>query len=463
MAEIIATDNLLNRRCYRTKGKNGVYSDEADGNRSSFYSSAIKDIEQINLTLEQFPKNHFFSLNEDDKKHAPNDLIISIQKQDNDTYLANTGNYIGSFSYAGHQIEIKSRFGQSLLERMLCFANNMYLSPSTGEDGKHNNQAQLILYFAFIQTLAKAFLMGFPKTYQIQRQHDANIRGNVDIAWLIQHDIPFKGKISSHYRERRHDLNIASVLLRALEIIQKTLPLHSLDQDAVNILHGLKQLNPPKPTPEIINQAINSKALFNPLFAPYKRVLKLAKLIIENDKLGSKKSEQENIGFIVNVAELFEHYVRSLLKQNFPDWEVHSPKIMLYEQTFFNRHIIPDIVMEKDGQVMVFDTKYKTMKFRGTKDNTWDLDRDDFFQIHSYMSYYQNTTDKQLIGGGLLYPLNDTPTSTAFSEKLFNDGNAWFCVDGLDFSRLSEDAELFYEEIQQKETEFIARIKSKIQ
>ena len=57
---------------------------------------------------------------------------------------------------------------------------------------------------------------------------------------------------------------------------------------------------------------------------------------------------------------------------------------------FYARNIIPDIVMTKGDDVMVFDTKYKKMLMRGTKENIWDVDRNDFFQINTYMSYYQN-------------------------------------------------------------------------
>lgn len=453
MANITTLDNLFNQRCFRTKGTNGIFADGDKNKQHRFFSNSASNIEQVNLTLgdyQQLPSSQFFPLDDSKNKQSPDDLVISIQKQ-GDNYLVNTGNYIGSFEYAQHQITIESRFGRLLLERMLGFTNNMYLSFSVGDEKQLNNPAQFVLYFVFIQELVKAFLMGFPKVYQTQRQHDANIRGNVDIAHLIQRDIPFKGKISSQYREQRHDLNIASVLLAALQIVLKSLP--GLDQDALKILHGLKQLNPPSPSPEVFMRAFRSKALTNPLFSPYKRVLKLAKLIIENGKLGSKGGKQANLGFIVNVAELFEHYVRSLLKQHFPKWKVHSPKIKLYSGHFYERHIIPDIVMEQGDKVVVFDSKYKTMEFHGRGEKgAGDLDRQDFFQIHTYMSYYQNQSGKQLIGGGLLYPLNGTNENTT-SNGIFSEGTTWFCVDGVDFSNAKSIIE-----IKLKEKEFLSRM-----
>ena len=42
--------------------------------------------------------------------------------------------------------------------------------------------------------------------------------------------------------------------------------------------------------------------------------------------------------------------------------------------------------MIKDKDVIVFDTKYKKMQMRDRYKNGGDVDRNDFFQINTYMS-----------------------------------------------------------------------------
>ena len=111
--------------------------------------------------------------------------------------------------------------------------------------------------------------------------------------------------------------------------------------------------------------------------------------------------------FVCMSRGFFEIYISKLLQQAFPDWSVESPKIELYNSKFYDRKIIPDIVIERGNDVLVFDTKYKTMKFQGrNKYGMGDLDRSDFFQINTYMSYYEQQ-NKNLICGGLLYPLSE--------------------------------------------------------
>ncbi len=71
---------------------------------------------------------------------------------------------------------------------------------------------------------------------------------------------------------------------------------------------------------ETINKALKSKALQNPIFAPYKKVLEYARFIINGNNIEEKNDgKQETFGFIINVAELFEIYITKLLQKEFSD------------------------------------------------------------------------------------------------------------------------------------------------
>jgi len=162
---------------------------------------------------------------------------------------------------------------------------------------------------------------------------------------------------------------------------------------------------------------------------------------------------------LVDVAELFEIYMRKLLQKEFKDWSVTSQKIELYKDKFFARKIIPDIVMSSGDKALVFDTKYKRMNMQG-KDQygLGDVDRNDFFQINTYMSYYQNQ-GKNVIAGGLLYPMNKFSKDKCHSYSWFGNLNTKFIVDGIELANLNESS---IDEIKIKENEFISRIKEYI-
>jgi 5-methylcytosine-specific restriction endonuclease McrBC regulatory subunit McrC len=168
-----------------------------------------------------------------------------------------------------------------------------------------------------------------------------------------------------------------------------------------------------------------------------------------------------------------------------PDWEViHEDTLTVYENQFYSRHMYPDIVMKKDNKIMVFDAKYKRMKFRGRDNNgAGNLDRNDFFQINTYMAYYDKQKDLDVITGGLLYPIEkefdcrfndeeckeDYKKLKAHSNNWFGNDKTKFIVDGIDLSYIEkhvqenmdekDKSKIRMDNILNAENNFINRIK----
>lgn len=433
----------------------------------------IREKLEINLNDYQTksPNNTFFSFFKDEEKKAiknEDDLIISIKK-DGDNYLAQTGNYVGKFVWQGLEIDIKSRFSNTFLERMLNFANDIFLDDAsiTGKDNIDDlDISKYIIYYMFIQNLEKAFLLGLPKAYKSIEHHEMKLKGKIDINKFIKYDIPFQGKISSVSREQKEIQEIIDVLYKAVKIIDKNNK--AFLKNISHIKTHLKQYKSNNyVSNETINRALKSKALQNPIFAPYKKVLEYARFIINGNNIEEKKDgAQETFGFIINVTELFEIYITKLLQKEFSDWYVESPHLRLDERFgktyLYSRKIIPDIVMTKNKDVIVFDTKYKKMNFNYVKGNGVDVDRNDFFQINTYMSYYQNQ-DFNVKIGGLLYPIEKSFKENKYichSETWFGNLNTKFIVDGIDLSDLKEDKENKFSQLAKREQKFIEGIKN---
>ncbi len=442
------------------KGYCSSYDKKTDLKNNNGFSINLKDYQN-----EKYSDNIFFSFFKDEEKRdAKNedDLIISINK-DRDNYQVQTGNYIGKIIWDGLEIDISSRFSNVFLKRMLNFANDVFLD-DVSISGKVTKDdidiSKYIIYYMFVQNLEKAFLLGLPKEYRSIHHHEMKLKGKIDINKFIKYDIPFQGKISSVCREQKEIQEIIDVLYKAVKIIDKS------NFNTKNISHIKTHLKQNKSSKyvsnEIINKAIKSKALQNPIFAPYKKVLEYAKFIINGNNIEQKNDgKQDTYGFLINVAELFEIYITKLLQKEFSEWSVTSPKIELYDNPsmFYQRKIIPDIVMIKGNDVMVFDTKYKKMLFRGKYENGGDLDRNDFFQINTYMSYYQNHSNNyNLKVGGLLYPIEKKfDENKCHSEKLFDNNSIKFIIDGIDLSKIDDNLEM--KGIGTFENDFIKRIR----
>lgn len=423
--------------------------------------------EKLEITLKEYqaksPNNTFFSFfqKDEEKKASKNsdDLIISIVKNPDGSYQAKTGNYIGKFKWNGLDIEIGSRFGDRFLERMLNFANDVYLDDVSISGEKKNGDidySKFIIYHLFIQNLEKAYLLGLPKSYTTVRHHEPTLKGRIDINAFMKSDIPYQGKISSVAREQREIQDIVDVLHKAVKVIAKSNK--AFLKNISHIVPHLKQMRSNSfVSNEMIKKAMNSKALQNPIFAPYKKVLRYAKYIINADSIKPNDGENEQTyGFLANVAELFEIYMTKLLQKEFGDWHIESPKIELYPNQFFARKIISDIVMIKGDDVMVFDTKYKKMAMRGKNQyDAGDIDRNDFFQINTYMGYYKQKA-YQIIAGGLLYPMDQFDQEKCHSDNWFGNDKTKFIVDGIVLSDYEQDS------IISSEQHFLGRLKEYI-
>jgi len=388
-------------------------SGKSENNESYYFKGKINNkIKNIYLTLESLNIQPLFL------GKVKDDFVLSVQEINN-KFTIKTGNFIGRFKYENIEFEINLRFGEAFLIRMLEVVENVYFNKNEIIGGKSKKQdfSKKILYFLFIQKLEKAFLLGFPKEYQSIKKRDLKLRGKIDFKNFIKKDIPFSGKISYEYKEFKEVQIIIDIIYKAVKIIQKEISISNIS----HILPFLKENRSNiKITPSLIKKAKTSKALKNPIFAKYKEVLNLAEIILNQNGFSGV---EKKFGFLVDVASLFESYVYNLLRREFEEWNVYKEKeINLYENSFFKRKIKPDIVMQKDEKYLVFDCKYKSMNYEGKNQyGLGDVDRCDFFQIHTYMSWFaKNYT---LLVGGLIYPL---PKREEVIDNYLEDKNIKF-------------------------------------
>lgn len=209
------------------------------------------------------------------------------------------------------------------------------------------------------------------------------------------------------------------------------------------------------PSAHDIEKVTQHPSLIHPMYQSYKQTLAYAVLILtEKSAVFSKSDKQVEIkGYLFDIAQLFEMYLESILTHYLPNWLVSSQqKLTVYHGTFFERNMYPDLVLThiETGKIMVFDAKFKRMRF-----DYRDLDRADFYQIHAYMSYYQ----QRLQVGGLLYPCDQLVDFTkCYSNQVIGhipNTNARFIIDGVYVNE-----EMSMKDIIDSEVELVRRIES---
>jgi len=130
-------------------------------------------------------------------------------------------------------------------------------------------------------------------------------------------------------------------------------------------------------------------------------------------------------------------------------WNLNTEKQIAYKGLFFKREFIPDLVFQRGKRIVIWDAKYKRMK-----GEFWDVDRSDFFQIHTYIQHFVNQYEVK--AGGLLYPISTVPDYSKYQSPLLlneNGLNIPFSINGLEVQEDSQN-----EDMEQKEQEFVNRV-----
>ena len=372
------------------KNANTVYPQK--GNTPLDLQKILKDFPSNPITLENITNNreNFEVINLKKTKDVEQRLIFQLLKSNDNNYYVKTGLYAGVITIKGITFNIIPK-NIALFKRMLNFANNIYVDKTESNSEKSQEPSDFPLFEHLILTsLKKASVLGFPQEYTKIQYHDIRVHGNIDVNSYIKKDILFKGKLSSKRNERQYVQCIVDVLSAALSAckndIQKMFPNLSFVSSELKAAASGR-----RPTLETIQKAKNHRALHNPMFAPFRRTLDYAELILRKQNLISsdeEKSSNKISGYLLDVASLWELYLENLLRNNFQSegWTISAQEeLSLYEHTFFARNNYPDLVMRHgDGRLVVLDAKFKKMDFALDHYGNCDVDRTDWFQIQSY-------------------------------------------------------------------------------
>jgi len=430
-------------------------------------NSSLITLKDVNKNQDKFVLMDF-SCNKKQyfKRDDEQQLVFQLAKTIDDNYYVKTGLYAGVITISGITFCIMPK-NIALFKRMLNFANNIYVDKTEKNSEKSQEPSEFPLFeYLFLTSLKKASVLGFPQEYSKVEYHDIRIHGNVDVNSYIKKDIPFIGKLSSKRNERHYVQSIVDVLSAALSVchsdIQKMFPNLSFISSELKAAASGR-----RPTLETIQKAKNHRSLQNPMFAPFRRTLDYAELILRKQNLISsdeEKSSNKISGYLLDVASLWELYLENLLRNNFQSegWTISAQEeLSLYEKTFFARHNYPDLVMRrKDGRLVVLDAKFKKMNFVQDHYGNCGVDRTDLFQIQSYAGYYREKGEN-IILCGLIYPLSKDPSKDSIKNKTYLYGpgisDINFIIDGIYIG--DEKNFIPDQKLPEQESAFIERLK----
>ena len=395
------------------------------------------------------------------------------------------GRYVGVAQISRQSIEIQPRFGDLWLIHILNDISHFRLTANELKPAadKYSELVRRILWHLWVKKFAEADRYGLPRRTIKLTQCGVQIRGHLNVRKSI---FPFftKRQAVSEYREKDLDDTICRIIYKAYNIlVNKKINRNQVPaqiQDSLNSLYNYYQGETIK-----ISSLNFYDISYKSIYLSWKPLVDFSWQIIQHESFYKQKnSKGKSFSIFFDMAEIWEAFLRKKLGEGFAKdgWRVLSIdecRRKIYTNQFYQRMIIPDIILQNGNDFMVFDAKYKLMS--GKKQ---DVDRADVFQIHTYIQFVQHHMGNVVIGG-LLYPISldvedsnqsiDFDTKKFYSDNLFGaDGNldTAFIVDGVVCSEFKDNSDNAYEREKQKEvylksfddnvTAMIERIKKKL-
>lgn len=396
------------------------------------------------------------------------------------------GRYVGAAQISRQSIEIQPRFGDLWLIHILNDISHFRLTANELKPAadKYSELVRRILWHLWVKKFAEADRYGLPRRTIKLTQCGVQIRGHLNVRKSI---FPFftKRQAVSEYREKDLDDTICRIIYKAYNIlVNRKINRNQVSaqiQDSLNSLYNYYQGETIK-TSSLKYFDINYKSIY----LSWKPLVDFSWQIIQHDSFYKQKnSKGESFSIFFDMAEIWEAFLRKKLGEGFAKdgWHVLSIdecRREIYANQFYNRMIIPDIILKNGNDFMVFDAKYKLMSGKQQ-----DVDRADVFQIHTYIQFVQHHMGNVVIGG-LLYPISTEGeenkessilgTSKFYSDNIFGiDGkhDTAFIVDGVVCSEFKEDSsdnpderekqkEVYLKSFDENVNAMIERIKKKL-
>lgn len=354
-----------------------------------FLTTVSHDVEK---TLGENKTDALILFNDEDYEHNSEGGFISVTGTDARNFALETGNLIGFVKRGDYSLKISSRFGDSFLKYIISDADGFIELDNIGGESHKGGYEWLLAYLWNIK-FKRAYRLGLPKSYKTKKERIPCVRGSIDVIDYFQR--ANTGKYLCSYREHSYNNLATSLFISAYESIED----YSFCQRTRSIYNSFLSAN--QGDKKSCQELLTAPYFTNPYYNDYNVLIDLSKQII-NRKGSDFDSSYDSSAFFFDISMLFEYFIRKLIQRH--GIKIRSKYKQCYEiptGALVNnrRELQPDIVVECENGVFIFDVKYKSF------DSRFGVKREDLFQIHTYIGQFGN--DNVVMGGGFIYPISD--------------------------------------------------------
>lgn len=343
------------------------------------------------------------------------------------------GRYIGFLSFEGSTLTIAPRFGLETLRNWLAEAISVVLTNTPGQLREDESFIVQLLASVWAHGFAQAARHGLPALRCDVATKGSVIRGRLDVAASLRSRA--SGQVVSIRSERTLDHAASEALVSAYVVLHRWLAvpdeqwLPARTKELIGQLMCVTGARPRTPT-----KAELDRIRYTPITAGFASIAELSRQIANRQGLATNFDACcESQGILLDVAELWEMYVLSILRKAAAPWTVaHGTREKDATRTLLQSDVtgdgmgtlIPDAILHSGGTIhAVADAKYKSLWPTAAAPSG--PHREDLYQMAAYLGRFA-PANSRTSWGFLVYPQLSAPASIPSAEQFspwsFNDG-----------------------------------------
>jgi hypothetical protein len=321
--------------------------------------------------------------------------------------LVDVSHYVGTYSTdisgAGPDstvtIEIRPRWGASLLHYVLRYTTGIYMPPdsvSGSQAARDSAEWLLVLVWrsVFNQALRRFHV---PKEYLAKRTNDRVFKGRLDVQRQIRENSADQSKFCCVHSPLTVDTTINRTIRYLFRLLGRNPAYAVLLRDVAGYderlaAFGVKECE--------VGLGDIDRIRFTRMSEGYRPLMQASKAVIRRFGASASGTLVGDTSFFIDLSELWENYLQAMLTAHLPaSYKVVSPNDTGGEWLVAGerREIRPDLIVEQNGvPVAILDAKFKHYSTIGKFERDR-VSRDDLYQMATYL-YHYGRRDKPLLG-----------------------------------------------------------------
>ncbi|WFE68173.1 hypothetical protein P8S54_08075 [Thiomicrospira sp. R3] len=336
------------------------------------------------------------------------------------------GRYVGSLSFEGRSLVIEPRFGLATLRNWLFEATSVVLTESPGRLRQDESFIAQLLASVWAHGFVEAARHGLPALRRDVATKGPTIRGRLDVAASIRLIASAGREVVSVRSERSLDHAASDAIVAAYGVLRRWLGVPDeqwMPARAKELIPHLIAVTGPRP--RVPTKAELDRIRYTPITAGFAPIAELSYQIANRRGLAADVDVSgETKGVLLDVAELWEMYVLSVLRKAATPLSVKhgtrerdASKKLLWSDVNGQGlgTLIPDAILSARNDVQgVADAKYKSLHPSANAPNG--PQREDLYQMAAYLGRFV-PPDGRATWGVLAYPQDPSRPSVPQAEQ----------------------------------------------